>query len=183
MNASIALTNRPDQQVVIDQHVYDKLAADPILKNLDFLNRLRAHSSGYSFFQRYLKKEDGKQTYQTIYLHKLIAERFVTKPASDKALFVRFIDGNPLNACLSNLEWVTMAMLRRQMKGSSKATGYRGVTPDRGKFRAAIYEGEKKHDLGHFDTAIEAALAYNKLSKKLFGITSSLNKVPDKDGN
>ena len=46
-----------------------------------------------------------------------------------------------------------------------------------------INVAEAEHDLGHFDTAIEAALAYNKLSKKLFGITSSLNKVPDKDGN
>lgn len=183
MKANIALTNRPDKQVVIDQHIYDQLAADPKLKKLNFFNRLRAHSSGYAFFQFYLKKVNDKQVYETIYLHKLIAERFVKRPASDKALLVRFIDGNKLNATLANLEWVTMPQLRRHMKGGSKATGYRGVTPDRGRYRAAVYHASTVHDLGHFDTPEQAALAYNRKSRELFGETKSLNVVLDHDGN
>lgn len=177
MKASISLTNRSGKQVVIDQHVYDELAADPKLKDLNFLNRLRAHSSGYAFFQLYLKKVDGKQVYETIYLHKLIAERYIPKPATDKTLFVHFIDGNPLNASLDNLEWVPMNVLRRHMKGASKTTGYRGVTLDRGRYRVTIYRSGETFDLGFFDTADDGALAYNKKSRELFGETASLNVI------
>jgi hypothetical protein len=181
MTITIPLTNRPDKQVIIDQGVYDTLAADPKLTELDFLNRLRQHNGGYAVFQNYMGKVDGKQQYDTIYLHKLIAERFIQKPRTDRSLFVRFIDSNTLNSTLENLEWVTMNTLRRHMKGASKTTGYRGVTVDRGRFRVTIYEGTVCYDLGFFDTADEGALAYNKKSRELFGETASLNVIPPED--
>jgi hypothetical protein len=183
MTISIPLTNRPDKQVVVDQHVYDQLAVIPELKELNFLNRLRQHGNGYAVFQNYLGKVDGMQKYHTIYLHKYIAELLIKKPNTDRTLFVHFIDGNVLNATLKNLEWVTMNVLRRHMKGGSKTTGYRGVTPDRGRFRAIIYTADTSYDLGFFDTPEAAALAYNRKSRELFGQTPSLNVVLDADGN
>ena len=183
MTISIALTNRPDKKVIIDKHVYDQLASNVKLKELNFLNRLRQHESGYAMFQQYLRKSDkGTQIYDTVYLHKYIAEKFIEKPPSDKKLVVRFIDGNKLNATLKNLQWVTMAELRRHMKGGGKATGYRGVTTDRGTFRVVIYEGRNVHDLGFFDTAEEGARAYNRKSIELFGVTGSLNVILDDKG-
>ena len=182
MTVKIPLSNREGCFVTIDQHVYDSLLEDVELKQLKFFEKLWMHSGGSAFYQRYIPKQK-KQVYQNIYLHKFIAERFIEQPVSDKKLFVRFIDGNKLNACLDNLEWVPMNVLRRHMKGGSPITGYRGVTLDRGRFRVVLYEGKNAHDLGFFDTPEEAALAYNNLSKNLFGETNSLNVVLDADGN
>lgn len=182
MTVKIPLANKEGRSVSIDQHVYDALLADDELKSLQFFDKLWLHSGGSAFYQRYIPKQK-KHTYENIYLHRLIAERFIPQPPSDKKLFVRFIDGNKLNATLANLEWVTMAQLRRHMKGGSSTTGYRGVTLDRSRYRAVVYNNGNTHDLGFFDTPKEAALAYNKLSAKLFGITASLNVVLDADGN
>ena len=94
-----------------------------------------------------------------------------------KKLFVRFIDGDVLNVTLDNLEWVTMNTLRRQMKNFKSKSGYRGVTKEKNRFRAVIYHERKAHNLGFYDTAEEAAKAYNKKSRELFGETGSLNEV------
>lgn len=40
-------------------------------------------------------------------VHRLIAETFIAKPVTDKALMVNHIDGNGLNNNVDNLEWVT----------------------------------------------------------------------------
>ena len=182
MTINIPLTNRLDKHVIIDKHVYDALAANEYLTSVKFLDSLREHSGGYAVYQRYIATKKGP-VYETIYLHKFIAEKFIEQPPSDRKLFARFIDGNPLNATLQNLEWVTLSELRRNMKGASKTTGYRGVTVDRGRFRAAVYVGKTRHELGFFDTAEAAALAYNRKSRELFGETPSLNVVLDADGN
>ena len=176
MAVKIPVTNKKESYVLLDDEVHKELQGDSKLQSIKFLSNLRMHSHGYAFFQRYLSAE-ARPKYETIYLHKYVAEKYLPKPTSDKKLFVRFIDGNPLNVQLENLEWVTMSVLRRNMKGSSPTTGYRGVTLDRGRFRVAIYEGGKKHDLGFFDDVVEAAKAYNKKSLELFGETASLNPI------
>lgn len=176
MSQRIPLVNKNDAFAVVDDHVFEALANDPQLSKIRFLEKLRRHSHGYAFFQKYLSGGT-KPKYLTIYLHKYVADRFIPKPESDKKLFVRFIDGDVLNVRLDNLEWVTMSQLKRHMKGTKSSHGYRGVTMDRGRFRAIIYHENQAFDLGFFDTAEEAGRAYNKKSIELFGKTDSLNII------
>lgn len=176
MLVKIKLKNRDDKFVVIDQKTFDDIQDNKYLMSLKFLDNLRAHSNGYAVYQRCITTKKGP-VYETIYLHKYIAEKFVSKPKSDKKLFVRFIDGDVLNATIENLEWVTMNTLRRQMKNFKSKTGYRGVTKEKSRYRAVIYHERKAHNLGFYDTAEEAAAAYNKKSRELFGETGSLNKI------
>jgi len=176
MSVKVKLKNREDKYVILDEKTHEDIQNDPYLTSIKFLENLRAHSNGYGVFQRCITTKKGP-VYETIYLHKHIAEKFVEKPKSDRKLFVRFIDGDVLNVQLDNLEWVTMNTLRRQMKNFKSKTGYRGVTKEKNRFRAVIYHERKAHNLGFFDTAEEAAIAYNKKSRELFGETGSLNKV------
>ncbi|MBI1289204.1 MAG: Pathogenesis-related transcriptional factor and ERF protein [Flavobacteriales bacterium] len=180
MVRKIPLSNRQEKYVVVDSTVYEDLLGDDRLASIEFLQKLRAHSNGYAFFQRYKKKNE-KQGYETIYLHKLIAEKYIAKPKTDKKLFVRFIDGDVLNARIENLEWVPMGTLRRNMKNRSSTTGYRGVTVDRGRFRAVIYSDGVKYDLGFFDVPEKAAMAYNEKSIELFGVTDGLNTFDEEE--
>ena len=176
MSVKVKLKNREDKYAVLDDHVHAEIEKDKYLASVKFLENLRAHSNGYGVFQRCITTKKGP-VYETIYLHKYIAEKFVDKPKSDKKLFVRFIDGDVLNCQLDNLEWVTMNTLRRQMTNFKSKTGYRGVTKEKNRYRAVIYHERKAHNLGFFDTAEEAAKAYNKKSIELFGETGSLNKI------
>ncbi|MFM1874413.1 MAG: hypothetical protein RL266_150 [Bacteroidota bacterium] len=176
MSVKVKLKNREDKYVVLDDKTYEDLQNDTYLSSIKFLENLRAHSNGYGVFQRCITTKKGP-VYETIYLHKHVAEKFVKKPKSERKLFVRFIDGDVLNVQLENLEWVTMNTLRRQMKNFKSKTGFRGVTKEKNRFRAVIYHERKAHNLGFFDTAEEAAIAYNKKSRELFGETGSLNRV------
>jgi len=176
MAVKIKLKNREDKFAVLDDKVHEAIENDKYLASLKFLENLRAHSNGYGVYQRCVTTKKGP-VYETIYLHKYVAEKFVEKPKSDKKLFVRFIDGDVLNVKLENLEWVTMNTLRREMKNFKSKTGYRGVTKEKNRFRAVIYHERKAYNLGFYDTAEEAAKAYNKKSRELFGETGSLNKV------
>ena len=127
----------------------------------------RLHSAGYAVnqFTRFGR-------INTLYLHKLLAGQFVIKPDTDKKLFVRMINGNKLDCKINNLEFTTMASLRREQNSS---TGYRGVSKDGKKFRAVIYDKGERIYLGMFETPEKAAEAYDLESYKRFGITKSLN--------
>ena len=175
MAITVPIPSRPHVEIILDEQVYDDLKKDKHLTQIGFFDKLLQHSNGYAFFQRYRSYKESPK-YETIYLHKLIAERYIKKPATSKRLFVRFIDGNVRNVQLSNLEWVTMNTLRREMKGTS-STGFRGVTRDRGRYRVVIYHEDKKYDLGFFDNLMEAAKAYNAKSVEMFGLTKGLNDV------
>ena len=145
------------------------------------MENLREHASGYPVFGKNFPLKNGGYKNETIYLHKYIAEKFVSKPDTLKKLFVSFKNSNPLDCRIENLEWITMPELRRQMKKNKSSTGFRGVTKTKGKFRAIVYDGENRYDLGLYKTAEEAALAYNEKSLELFGKTKSLNKIAKKN--
>lgn len=176
MSVKVKLKNREDKYVVLDDKVHEEIEKNEYLSSLNFLKNLRAHSNGYGVYQRCITTKKGP-VYETIYLHKYVAEKYIEKPKSDKKLFVRFIDGDVLNVQLENLEWVTMNTLRREMKNFKSKTGYRGVTKEKNRYRAVIYHERKAFNLGFYDTAEEAAKAYNKKSIELFGKTGSLNDV------
>lgn len=176
----VKLKNSPVKSVTLSEEAYNYFASTEYFKAIGFLENLRMHSSGYAFYQKNYPLSDGSYKNVTIYVHKAIAEKFLPKPESKKKLFVRLINGNPLDCRLENLEWVEMSELRRNQKNSTNATGFRGVVKvSKNRFRAVLYNNKERLDLGLFATAEEAAEAYNLKSQELFGKTKSLNKVEE----
>lgn len=82
------------------------------------------------------------------------------------------IDGNPSNNRIANLRPATPSQnSQNQRRAKNNSTGFKGVsvqTRDR-KFRARIAAGGKRHELGIFETAEDAACAYRKASARFHG--------------
>jgi len=155
-----------DENVLLDDHVYEALTADPYLAKLDFINNLRRHSSGCAVFQKTWKKAEGGYKTETIYLHRLIAEKFLGDNQTGKKNLVGAKNGNKLDCRLENITWRTRSVASRQRKTSSKV-GYTGVYKENNRYRAVISVDRKSVHIGMFDTPEEAAMAYNKKSREL----------------
>ncbi len=173
---TLKLKNAEDSAILDDQSL-EFITSDEHLTMIKFVDNLRRHSSGYAFFQKNWRQLDGSYKCETIYLHKMLAEKFIPKQSSDKRLFVRFNNGNPLDCRFENLEWTTLSNVVRNTNKTENKLGYRGVVQDRKKFRAVIYQDRKPINLGSFNTPEEAAEAYNKKSIELFGETRSVNMI------
>ena len=176
----IKLKNSPEI-VLLDENVFDQLSNDPYLKQVDLLNNLRRHSSGCAVFQKTTKKPEGGYATKTIYLHKLIAERFKIEEKSETNDLVGAVNGNKLDCRLENICWRSRAVASRKRKTSSK-TGYTGVYKENNRYRAVISLNRKSIHIGMFDTPEKAALAYNQKSKELFGNDGKQNiiKTPER---
>lgn len=59
----------------------------------------------------------------------------------------------------------------------NNTSGYKGVSRRRGRWVAGIRCDGRRYNLGHFDTAEEAALAYNEAAARLHGEFAFLNDV------
>ncbi|MCB0533797.1 MAG: Pathogenesis-related transcriptional factor and ERF protein [Lewinellaceae bacterium] len=165
-----------DDMVLLDDHVYEWLSSDPYLSKIDLINNLRKHSSGCAVFQKTWKRADGGFKTETLYLHKLIAEKFLSDQKGGKQQLVGAKNGDKLDCRLENLVYRSRSVASRQRKTSSK-TGYTGVYKEHNRYRAVIsIKGKSKH-LGMFDTAEEAAAAYNKVSKEIYGEEGKINKL------
>lgn len=92
---------------------------------------------------------------------------------------VDHINGDKLDNRLCNLRLATPSQNSAnsiKRKGSSK---YKGVTRRSwGAWRAQICVNLKKHSLGHFQSEIDAAKAYNTAALKHFGEFARLNETP-----
>jgi len=169
---------REEKYVLLDHEVYETLNASQLFQEFRVFENLRQHSSGVPVFQKYLETVNNKLKIETIYLAKYIAARYLPRPQSGKRLFLNFINGDKLDLRLRNLRWEEMSKLSRARTTSVNKTGFRGVrrTPQN-KFVAMISDGARQIYLGTYNTAEEAAIAYNKKSIELFGVTPNLNKV------
>lgn len=176
MHYKIKLKNA-DDSVIIDDQVYNYLTSDPYLVKVGFIDNLRKHSSGCCVFQK-IKKTPGVAGYETetIYLHKLIAEKFKTKDRTPEKKLVGCLNGDKLDCRLDNIVWRTRAVASRQRKTSGKL-GYTGVYKENNRYRAVISINQKSVHLGMYDTPEEAAAAYNKKSLELYGNDGKLNII------
>ena len=175
----VKLKNAADE-VLLDAEVYEYLTSDPYLVKVNFINSLRKHSSGCAVFQKTWKKADGSFKTETIYLHKLVAEKFIGDTKTDEKNLVGAKNDNKLDCRLENLAYRSRAVASRQRKTSSKA-GYTGVYQEGKRYRAVISIHRKSVHIGMFDTAEIAALAYNVASRELYGDKGKQNVLKTKE--
>ena len=175
MLVKIKLKNS-DDNVIVDDHVYEFLTGDPYLVQIKFVDNLRKHSSGCVVFQKTWKKAEGGYKTETIYLHKMLAEKFLADQRSKVKNLVGAKNGDKLDNRLENILWRSRSVASRQRKTSSRA-GYTGVYQENNRYRAVISINRKSVHLGMFDTPEEAAEAYNKKSRELFGDEGKVNKI------
>lgn len=175
MLVKIKLKNA-DESVIIDDYVFEHLSSDAYFAEVKFLDNLRKHSSGCVVFQKTWRKAEGSFKTETIYLHKLLAERFLGNERTPEKNLVGIKNGDRMDCRIENLMWQTRSYASRQRK-TSNYLGYTGVYREGKRYRALInYEGKPLH-LGMFDTPEQAALAYNAKSKELFGKEGKINKI------
>ncbi len=171
-----------DDVVLLDDKVYEYLSTDPYLVKVDFINNLRKHSSGCAVFQKTWKKADGGYKTETIYLHKIIAEKFLNDGKTRDKNLVGAKNGNKLDCRLENIVYRSRSVASRKRKTSSRA-GYTGVYKENNRYRAVISVNRKSIHIGMFPTAEEAALAYNKKSRELYGEDGKINIIKPKKNN
>lgn len=167
-----------EQEALLDRRVYDALSQDAYLQELDFFANLRRHSSGCVVFQKTFKDDNHKKGYrtETIYLHKLIAERYLDHTRTDKRNLVGCRNNDKLDCRLENLEYRSRSVASRKRRSSSKV-GYTGVYKEHNRYRAVISVDRRSVHIGMFSTAEEAAMAYNRKSRELYGSLGKINKI------
>lgn len=85
-------------------------------------------------------------------------------------------DGDGLNCRKSNLREATETQNRSNTRRrSDNRTGFKGVSPHRGQFRARIHVAGKERLIGVFSTAEEAARRYDEEAIKAFGAFARTN--------
>lgn len=95
-----------------------------------------------------------------------------------EGLIIDHIDGNGLNNQKSNLRHCTITQNahNRKNRRNSKSK-YKGVSKYGKKWAARIMFNKKPIQIGTFEIEEDAALAYNKYAKKLFGEFAQLNCI------
>lgn len=91
------------------------------------------------------------------------------------------VNQNGLDNRRTNLRHATKSQNRANVSlRKDNKSGYKGVSllKSYGKWRAYIQKDKKLLHLGFFDTPQEAAIAYNKKAKELFGEFAWLNQIP-----
>lgn len=153
---------------VVDEEDYDALVG--------FTWRLEF--DGHNFYARRSIRANGKVRH--FFMHRQILDLGLRIPLVDH------IDGNGLNNRRMNLRTSDYAQNARNRKlGATNTSGFKGVQANRdckrtGKpwLAAAKFEGIR-HWMGPFETAEEAATAYDVKASELFGEFARLN-FPDR---
>lgn len=166
-----------DEVVILDEQGYKFLTTEPHCKKIDLINNLRRHSSGCAVFQKTHAHPEGGYYIETIYLHKLLAEKYLGRQKSGDKRLVGTKNGNKLDCRIDNLEFRSRSTASRKRRSSS-STGFTGVYKENGRYRAVISFNRKSIHIGMFDTPEEAAKAYNAKSIELYGPEGKINLLP-----
>jgi len=94
------------------------------------------------------------------------------------ARYVDHINRNKLDNRKSNLRTCNSSQnVRNRGLNKNNTTGYKGVINLNGMWRAQFSLDYKFYDLGLYNTAVEAARAYNKKAKEVHGEYAYLNSL------
>jgi hypothetical protein len=110
----------------------------------------------------------------------ILMHRYIVGVINDRSVVVDHADHNILNNTRDNLRICNQSKNGMNQKLSTRnTTGFKGVhyRKDRGKYQAYIQHKGKKTNLGTYDTAEEAGLAYNSKALELFGEFALLNNI------
>ena len=134
----------------------------------------KKHSKGYAY--RFERDSDG--VHKMILMHRQIMQ-------SGTGLVVDHINHDPLDNTRANLRVCTQGQNMKNQKKNKRKDGnptsskYKGVYKWQYKktikFKSTIWSNGEQEYLGYFDTEIEAAKAYDKRAKELFGEYANLN--------
>lgn len=96
---------------------------------------------------------------------------------TDKTIQIDHKDRNGLNNQRSNLRIATNQQNSINQIGCDKTSKYKGVylNKSKRKYSAQIKVDYRSMHIGHFDSEIEAAMAYDRKAKELFGEFAYLN--------
>lgn len=130
------------------------------------------HHTGYAVRNETLP--DKKR--RTVFLHRIILE-------TPTGQYTDHVNGDKLDCRKINLRLTDYAHnnINKPLE-KTNTTGYKGVhfRKDTKKYRAYVGSRKKRLHLGSFNTAEEAALAYNIAAERLYGEFAVLNTVIDK---
>lgn len=93
---------------------------------------------------------------------------------------VDHVNGDPSDNRRANLRFCTAQENARNRRPHS-GREFKGVTPRMGRYRACILVNGKQVSLGGYETAIEAALAYDRAAASHHGEFARLNFDPARD--
>lgn len=166
-----------DAQVTLDDQVYTWLTTDDELVADGFIDNLRLHSSGCAVFQKTRRRGVGDYVTKTLYLHKLIAEKYLSAHKDARRNLVGALNNDKLDCRLENLVYRSRSVASRKRRTSNKV-GFTGVYREANRYRAVISIDGRSYHLGMFATPEDAAAAYNRKSWATFGAEGKLNDVP-----
>lgn len=142
------------------------VSSEGLVMSRGWLTILKPSLSSSGYFMVGLKRDGVNSRH---YVHRLVAKAFLEP--DETRTYVDHIDRDKLNNDVSNLRWCTQSENCSNRKPRSGPTSiYKGVTfiKTSGKWRAQIVVAGKIKYLGHYETEIEAARAYNKAAYEFF---------------
>lgn len=138
----------------------------------------------------YIKRKDNKKSYIVSSAYKknksnrILLHHFILEIKSSRNYCVDHKNGNIFDNRRKNLRIATYSQNNCNKNKMSHRSGkaltskYKGVSWDKYelKWRPVVYYKGKKYSFGYFKSERKAALAYNKMAKKIHGKFARINK-------
>lgn len=143
-------------------------------EDFDRVSKYKWHclANDYAARKFYYEKKDGKWVTKYIRLHQFVLNEFNKE--------IDHINGNRLDNRKENLRFCDRTLNNANIGlKSNNTSGYKGVRLNRTmkKWFASITAYKKVYYLGSFKDKIDAAKAYNKKAKELFGDFARINEL------